>query len=337
MTITSYSQNFEDVLLWRALGHVKDGFYFDIGAMSPDHDSVTRLFYESGWGGINVDPIPENIREFRQKRPRDINVECAVSDTSGEKVFYTIMNSGLSTFELEFADDAERRGYQTSAQKVRTTTLESLWDEHVPADQEVHFLKIDVEGHEYQVIKGGNWKRHQPWVIVVEATKPNTQEENYQDWEQVLLEEGYLFSWFDGLNRYYVAKEHRELTSSLSVQPNYFDFFTLAEVVSLRGLLETTRGELDTTRGELDTTRGELLEKLRVLGLVFERRKKAVWEKAFFRQGGLPRALTRKIVVDKFGVVRPLLLKFVVDTDGVVKSPFFSWFKAEYIKFVRPD
>ena len=32
MTVISYAQNFEDVMLWRALQHVGTGYYVDIGA-----------------------------------------------------------------------------------------------------------------------------------------------------------------------------------------------------------------------------------------------------------------------------------------------------------------
>ena len=45
MTFVSYAQNFEDVMLWRALRHVAHGFYIDVGAGHPDESSVTRAFY----------------------------------------------------------------------------------------------------------------------------------------------------------------------------------------------------------------------------------------------------------------------------------------------------
>ena len=41
----SYAQNYEDVMLWRALKHVKKGFYVDVGANDPKFDSVTQAFY----------------------------------------------------------------------------------------------------------------------------------------------------------------------------------------------------------------------------------------------------------------------------------------------------
>ena len=47
LSFTSYAQNFEDVLLWRALRGIKNGFYIDIGAYAPDDDSVTRAFYDA--------------------------------------------------------------------------------------------------------------------------------------------------------------------------------------------------------------------------------------------------------------------------------------------------
>ena len=56
VTFVSYAQNFEDVMLWRALRHVESGFYIDVGAAHPDDYSVTRAFYDRGWSGINVEP-----------------------------------------------------------------------------------------------------------------------------------------------------------------------------------------------------------------------------------------------------------------------------------------
>lgn len=53
----SYVQNFEDVILYRALQTVPLGFYLDIGASHPDIDSVGHAFHEKGWSSIHVEPI----------------------------------------------------------------------------------------------------------------------------------------------------------------------------------------------------------------------------------------------------------------------------------------
>ncbi|BCG81534.1 FkbM family methyltransferase [Mesorhizobium sp. 113-3-3] len=69
MPITSYAQNFEDVILWRALEHVERGFYIDIGAQDPVVDSVSLAFYERGWRGIHVEPSANYAEKLRAARP----------------------------------------------------------------------------------------------------------------------------------------------------------------------------------------------------------------------------------------------------------------------------
>lgn len=58
MSFISYAQNYEDVMLWRALKHIANGFYIDVGAAWPDKHSVTKAFYDRGWRGINIEPNP---------------------------------------------------------------------------------------------------------------------------------------------------------------------------------------------------------------------------------------------------------------------------------------
>jgi hypothetical protein len=53
----SYAQNYEDILLGRAL-RKSEGFYIDVGANHPVFHSVTKLFHDRGWRGINVEPSP---------------------------------------------------------------------------------------------------------------------------------------------------------------------------------------------------------------------------------------------------------------------------------------
>src|SRR4051812_11935071 len=72
----SFSQNGEDVVLMRALGHLGPGRYIEVGANDPTDDSVTRAFYNRGWSGITVEPMQDYAQRHRQQRPRDILVEA---------------------------------------------------------------------------------------------------------------------------------------------------------------------------------------------------------------------------------------------------------------------
>jgi FkbM family methyltransferase len=224
MTFLSYSQNFEDVLLWRALGHVKNGFYIDVGANDPELHSVTKAFYDAGWWGINIEPMPSYHHVFAEQRPRDINLTVAAGDAEGTITLFEVpsMNGWAST-DRAVADAHRADGYEVTETDVPLRLLKDICAEHVRGD--IHFLKIDVEGFEEAVLRGMDFARWRPWILVIEATLPNSRATNHDTWEALVTGHDYRFAYFDGLNRYYVAAEHAELLPALSVQANVFDGF----------------------------------------------------------------------------------------------------------------
>lgn len=247
----SYAQNFEDVMLRRALGHIERGFYIDVGAWSADTDSVTRLFYDAGWCGVNIEPLPAMLAELQARRPRDVNIGVAVSDCVSTAQLHNIEETGLSTLHKGYAARARNRIGSATVHEVQVTTLAHVWEQHVPPDQPVHFLKVDVEGLEEQVIRGGDWTRHRPWVVVVEATLPQDPTPNHQSWEPMLRAAGYDFVWFDGLNRFYLAAEHADLARAFQTPPNVFDDFKLSNVVELERKLIAAHQQIVDLQAEL--------------------------------------------------------------------------------------
>lgn len=238
----SFAQNFEDVMLWRALKHVDRGFYIDVGAYSPVEHSVTQAFYERGWRGINIEPHPEYYRAFVVARPQDINLRVAVGDRTTDMTMYLVHETGLSTLDEGQGQEREREGRTVVAEPVHVETISSIWTAHVPADQPVHFLKVDVEGFEHQVLLGNDWSVRRPWIVVVEATLPMTTTPSFAAWEDLLTGTRYVFVYADGLNRFYVAEEHAELATAFQFPPNIFDEFVRAS--ELEAADRAWRGEV---------------------------------------------------------------------------------------------
>ena len=227
MPFISYAQNFEDVMLWRALGQVEDGFYIDIGAHHPDLDSVTRAFSDRGWRGINVEPLQAESALLRAARPRDITLQVAIGASAGRMPFYAVDGTGLSTLDAGVA-----AGYAVGPYSVRQDSIEVLTLAQICAlyaAPEIHFLKIDVEGAERAVLEGADLIRFRPWIILAEATAPGTTTPIHQHWEALLLDAEYEFVWFDGLNRFYVSAERAaQLRPAFATPPNTFDDFVRA-------------------------------------------------------------------------------------------------------------
>ncbi len=227
MTFVSYAQNFEDVMLWRALKGVQAGFYIDVGAAHPDTDSVTRAFYDRGWSGINIEPVASSARWLRAARPRDVTLQVALGETCGRGELFLAEGTGLSTMEAGMVARLGESGFETEPTEVEVETLAAVCRRHAPAD--IHFLKIDVEGSERAVLAGADFAAFRPWVVLLEATAPMSQEQTHAEWEPILLASGYRFAWFDGLNRFYLAEErHAELSPHFTTPPNVFDDFLRA-------------------------------------------------------------------------------------------------------------
>jgi len=244
MTFISYAQNFEDVMLWRSLKHVESGFYIDVGACDPREFSITKAFYDQGWQGINIEPVSEWFEKLSKDRARDINLQLAAGAQQGEMTLYEISETGLSTLVKTIAERHEsERGYRKTERKVSIKTITELCEENQVA--EIHFLKIDVEGAEKQVLEGIDFSKVRPWIMLIEATLPSTQTQDHQDWEPILLSNDYEFVYFDGLNRFYVAREHSEIKASFGAPPNVFDEFVRSSEIEANAKAEQAEAKVE--------------------------------------------------------------------------------------------
>jgi FkbM family methyltransferase len=219
-----FAQHGEDLVLGRALGWDPPGFYVDVGAAHPTSLSVTRLFYERGWRGINIEPLPQMFQLLTRARPRDLNLHMAASDRTGEFGFFQIAaaghddrtnGTGLSTFDRELADRYRAQGHAVTELKIPTTTLDDVLAHHAAAT--IDFLKLDVEGHESTVLSGLNLARFRPRILLIEAVRPLTDTPCFSDWEPSVIRHDYRFVASDGVNRYYVRGEEPELIARIRI------------------------------------------------------------------------------------------------------------------------
>lgn len=218
----SYAQNAEDAVLARIFDAQTTGFYVDVGAGHPVFDSVTKHFYDRGWSGINIEPMRMMYELLLSERPRDINVQAAVSDREGRVTLYEAPegNLGSSTLDADVISDYADRPAFTPVE-VDAVTFSTLARRH--GIERADLVKIDVEGHESQVVSSIDWIMLAPRAIVVEAVRPNTQQPSHEAWEPILVDAGYVCTLFDGINRFYARSDDEEACRALCVPANVFD------------------------------------------------------------------------------------------------------------------
>ena len=206
----SFSPDGEDLILKNLLQDTKNGFYVDIGAYHPVKFSNTFALYESGWHGLNIDAMPGSMKQFKTKRPRDINVETAISDDNEQVTYYTFDEQAYNTFSSELAERCERDGQrQTGEKKILTEKLSDVLAKYLPINQRIDFMSIDVEGYDLKVLKSNDWVKYRPAFIMVEEKGFDAEKPNESKIFGFLKERGYRLVIATPKNIFFVDADNR--------------------------------------------------------------------------------------------------------------------------------
>ena len=125
---------------------------FDVGANVGYYSST---FLTLGAKVIAIEPITENLMILNQRFKNEKNlviIHAAVSDAPRIGTMYKGRSLDLSTLDKSFVNFNERQFNErwTETESVPLTTL----DELIKAHGLPHYCKIDVEGHEKEVLSG---------------------------------------------------------------------------------------------------------------------------------------------------------------------------------------
>jgi FkbM family methyltransferase len=126
---------------------------FDVGA---NIGEFTAAFRDCGARVVAVEPQPRLVAHLRRRYRFDAEVTVvptALSDHAGEATLYCTAADALATLEATRTTDAVGAGAElewTTSIRVPLRTMDMLVAEH----GEPLLVKIDVEGHESEVVRG---------------------------------------------------------------------------------------------------------------------------------------------------------------------------------------
>lgn len=141
----SYSQNAEESVILDFYKDKPSGKFIDIGAYHITRFSNVRALYEKGWGGVLVEPQPENfaaINEHYLQEPRIAVLNFAVGDPPGEVIFYESNGDAVGTTDILHMEKWKAGGVKYSEIKVQQVGVADFFNEF---GQNTDFLSIDTE------------------------------------------------------------------------------------------------------------------------------------------------------------------------------------------------
>jgi FkbM family methyltransferase len=212
MNFNSFSQYGEDVLLVGLLNRdgmdfTKGGFYMDVGAHHPKRFSNTKIFYDHGWNGINIDPNEGTKELFDLSRPRDKNFQVAVCDKKGIKEFFLYDEPALNSLNNRNNEIIQTQYSPKGSKKIEVDTIENILSKNLTGNLPYNnFLDIDVEGAELATLKGNNWSKFKFLFILIEQKECTVNTIKESEIYNYLQNVGYKPVAFNGITTIYKQK-----------------------------------------------------------------------------------------------------------------------------------
>ena len=147
----------EDIFVRRFFKKKDSGFYVDVGCYHPIKGSLTYNLYKKKWKGINIHLSSVSIDLFKISRPKDINVQAAVTDFDGKTFYYE--NSAINQQNSINNNNGTKKNID--AYKLNTLLEKFNVDK-------IDYLNIDAEGNDHKVILSFNFDKYQPQLISIE-------------------------------------------------------------------------------------------------------------------------------------------------------------------------
>lgn len=188
----------EPEAVWQFFGRKPSGFFIDVGANDPVVNSQTWFLEQRGWSGILVEALPHLAEKLRANRPacRVFHAACGPPDHPETVDFHEAEAGGLSGLQQNPLGGDER---YVATHKVPMLSLTEIIQE--AGSPTVDFLSVDVEGAEFEVLRGLDLQRNGPALMLIEDHLFDLRA------HRLMLEGGYRLVKRTGLNNWYVPRD----------------------------------------------------------------------------------------------------------------------------------
>ena len=180
----------EDLEILKFSKNIHNGFYVDVGCYHPIHLNNCHLLFKKGWEGINIDISNFSIDLFKYLRRNDVNLNCAISNSSEIiSYYYQKKLSQLTTLKENLAK--ERMQGHVKKALIKSEKLTTILEKSRFKNERIDFLNIDVEGADFDVLNSLDFNIYRPKIICIEIIEKVTDSKIYS----FLKEKNYSLRW----------------------------------------------------------------------------------------------------------------------------------------------
>ena len=167
--VISFAQGAEDLALLQAFNNMRDGKYIDVGAHNPHRFSVTRILYEKGWTGVNIEANDEVAPLFEKYRKKDVNLFFAVG-TQETYNFYKFSEPALNSTNEDWVSNHLNKNLVREMITIKGITLKTVIDTYFK-NSRCNLLKIDIEGSDLDALKSIDFEnldtsKYPEWILL---------------------------------------------------------------------------------------------------------------------------------------------------------------------------
>ena len=152
--------------------------YLDVGASDPVVLSNTIVMYQRGAKGVLVEPDSSMAKKLRSRRPRDTVINAAVAfDERRAATLIRLRPSAFNTFSEAQAERVVAASAGWSAKlsivgrtKVKLIPINEIIERHLDGVAP-HFLSIDAESVDFEILQSLDFARFKPWIICIEKSR----------------------------------------------------------------------------------------------------------------------------------------------------------------------
>jgi FkbM family methyltransferase len=190
----------EKTLVKQYFQGISRGVFIEVGANEPRDGSQTWELECLGWTGILVEPLSQFYGRLVEQRPRSKVFRCACGppEKTGTTTLFVPEQPGFATT----ARNQDDFGIQYLREEtVPVETLDQLIQKAGFQDSKIHFVSIDVEGTELEVLQGFDLARYAPELILLEDKLTGMAKHRY------LVSRGYKLVKRTCLNNWYIPRD----------------------------------------------------------------------------------------------------------------------------------